>query len=265
MSRLLLISGFVLTILLIVPIQAQARHGRVLGTEADNLQVDLATTQGPGLLMPSSPLYFIDLWRDNFTLFLSSFDKEAQAKLHLKIAGERISEVKMTLEGKEVNARGLDIALSSITENINGAASSLKAQKNKGKNVEKLAGELNNIIDAQQISLRVIAKAHGDEVRLKIKAVQKAIDTDEIEIEDELSEDELDREVEDELEEQIEDERKEASSSAVKVDELEKELKRRGKDDSTSGSDNNDSNSGSSDSFGSSGSGSSGSGKSGKD
>ena len=276
MGRGLFTIALVFILLILSPSVVIARHGRVLGDATDSSNVDLLVNQGPGLLLPSSPLYFLDLWRDSFSLMLASFDQEAKARLHLKIAGERITEVKLMLEGKDVDSRGLDIALANIAENVEGAALSLNALKNRGQNVERLAVELDQIIDTQQSSLRIIAKAHGDKFKLKIKAVEEEIEEDEVEIEDELPEDEFGKEVADELEEEIEDEREEASRSLEKVKDLEEELqniptpKPTPKSGGSGSSGSGESGSGSSgsgddddDSSDSSGSGSSGSGSSG--
>lgn len=224
MGKFIFALGVVFVIIFVAALPVQARHGRVLGSQADNSRVDLATTQGPGLLLPSSPLYFIDIWRDNLSLFLSSFDKEAKAKLHLKIAGERITEVKIMLEGKDVNARGLDIALANITENVTGAAQALKDQKNKGKNVEKLALELNEIIGAQKESLRIIARAYDDKISFKVKAVERAVEEEEIKIEDQMVADLLDNELKKELEVAYDEAIKEAEAISDKVAGLEKKL-----------------------------------------
>lgn len=200
--------------------QSLARHSQVLGVSAQETTPDLPLSEGPGLLLPNSPFYFIDLWRDNLNLLLASFDGEAKARLHAKIAAERIVEVKLLLEGKNVNPAGLDTALNNIIQNIEGAKVVLKTEKNKGRPVEKLAAELNQIIDNQQVSLKIVAKIKDDRIRLKIKAVQKAIEDDEVEIEDELAEDELDREVEEELEDEVDDEAGEASGSAARIERL---------------------------------------------
>lgn len=226
MRRSFAVAVFIFALVLVVPIQAQARHGRVLGTQTDNINVNLATTQGSGFLLPNSPLYFLDIWRDNLSLFLSGFDKEAQAKLHLKIAGERITEVKIMLEGKDVNARGLDIALSSITENVTGAGQALKDQKNKGKNVEKLALELNEIIAAQKQSLRIIAGAYDDKISFKVKAVERAVEEEEIKIEDQMAADLLDNELKRELKAAYDEAVKEAEAASQKVASLEEKLEK---------------------------------------
>lgn len=233
MAKFFLAAALILIFLVLTPSTANARHGRVLGDATDSSRIDLTVNQGPGVLLPSSTFYFIDLWRDNLMLLLNSFNGEAKAKLHLKIAGERIAEVKLMLEGKDVEPRGLDIALANITENVEGALLSLKTLKNQGQNVEKLAIELDQIIDTQQGSLRVIAKAHSDKIKLKIKAVQAEIDEDEVEIEDEMPEDELENEIEDELEEEIEDEVEEARESSENAFRLVQELEREASEAST--------------------------------
>lgn len=204
-------------VLLSVGAAADARHGSVLGTATDSPSVDLTVNQGPGFLLPSSPLYFLDLWRDNLALLLVSFNGEAKARLHLKIAGERLTEVKAMLEVKDVTPRGLDIALANITENVDGAVATLTTLRNQGKNVEKLAIELNDVIDTQQVSLKLIIKISDDTVRFKLKAVEVAIDEDEVEVEDELPEDKLAGEIENELENKLEDEVDEAQKAADKA------------------------------------------------
>lgn len=197
-----------------------ARHSQVLGVSAQEPVSTIPLSQGPGLLLPNSPFYFIDLWRDNLSLLLASFDPEAKARLHAKIAAERIVEVKLMLEGKNVNLAGLDTALNNITQNIEGAKLVIKAKKQQGQPVEKLAAEINQIVDNQQQALKIVLKISDDKVKLKIKAVQKAIEEDEVEIEDELPEDELDREIEKELEDEVDDEAGEASGSAARIERL---------------------------------------------
>lgn len=277
MGRFLSAIGLGFLALLLLTQTAYARHGKVLGTETDSTRVDLSINQGPGFLLPSSPFYFLDLWRDNLSLLLASFNSEAKAKLHLKIAGERITEVKIMLEGKDVDPRGLDIALTNIAENVEGAVATLKQAKNQGKNVETLANELNILLDEEQSSLRIIAKAQDDKFRLKIKALEKELDENEVEIEDELPEDELAKETEEELEEKLEGEREEATKASIKAKSFEEELKKKAtptptprKEDGSSGSSGSRSSSSGSlgngdseTSGGSSGSGSSGSGTSG--
>lgn len=204
--------------------QVFARHSRVLGDSTEPQIPDLPISEGPGLFLPNSPFYFLDLWRDNLNLLLASFTPETKAKLHLKIAAERIVEVKMMLEAKNVSAPGLDTALANITQNIEGARVIVKTEGNRGKPVAKLASELNQTLDNQQEALRIIAKAGDERIRLKVRAAQEAVKDDEIEIEDELLEDELEIEIERELKQEVEDEVEEASESARRVEFLTQRL-----------------------------------------
>lgn len=197
-----------------------ARHSQVLGVAAQESTPALSISEGPGLLLPNSPFYFLDLWRDNLTLLLASFTPETKARLHLKIAAERIVEVKLMLEGKNVSPAGLDTALANITQNIEGAKVVLKSEKNKGRSVEKLASDLNQVINNQKAALKVVAKISDNRIRLKVRAVEETVKDDEAEIEDELSEDELENEIQDELKQEVADEVEEASESARKVEHL---------------------------------------------
>lgn len=157
---------------------------------------------------------------------MASFAPETKAKLHLKIAAERIVEVKMMLESKNVNAPGLDTALANITQNIEGANQVLKNEKSRGKSVEKLASEINRTLNSQDSALRLLAQASNESTRLKIKAVEARIADDEAEIEDEMPEDELEQELKDELEEEIEDEIGETHQSAQKAQLLLEKLRK---------------------------------------
>ena len=192
-----------LLIFLLTPTLAFASHGNVLGTKTFSSRIDLPVNEGPGLLLPTSPLYFADLWRDNLTLWYSRINGVGEAREHLRIAGERISEVKILLGNKNGNTKGLDIALANIAEHVNGAKEALKQEKNGGKNVEQLAVDLNSIIDNQQKALDILARASDSKAAYKIASLLESISEDEIEIEDEMPQALLASEIEDELEEKI--------------------------------------------------------------
>lgn len=197
-----------------------ANHGQVLGVEVPQRIPAIPISQGPGLLLPTSPIYFVDLWRDNLSLILASYDPETKAKLHLKIAAERIVEVKLLMEAKATNAPGLDTALANITENIEGAKLALKTERAKGRNVEKLAKELDQTVDKQKEALDILAQNADPRTSLKIEAVQIALKQNDTEIEDELAQDALDDEIGIELALEIAGQVKGASDSARRVDTL---------------------------------------------
>lgn len=206
----------VLTFLLILASPATA-----IAQENTSSRIDLSINQGPGILLPTSPLYFADVFKNNLRLMLASYDNNQKANIHLDIAGERIAEVRVMIEEKKMPARALDMALASLSENIEGARTELKKYKGKGQNVEELAVRLNTTINAQKESLHVLqAKAGGEEASLKIKAKLAKVREIEREIEDEMPEHELANEVVRELElayQQASDDAAQAVSEAANL------------------------------------------------
>ena len=61
-----------------------------------NLQIP-STSEGPGLILPDSPLFFLDQLKQEFRLFLV-FTPEAKAKIHASIAGERMAELRFMVQ-----------------------------------------------------------------------------------------------------------------------------------------------------------------------
>ncbi|MEK7075516.1 MAG: DUF5667 domain-containing protein, partial [Patescibacteria group bacterium] len=90
----------------------------VTGTAfAQNTQVTLPSAG----LTPASPFYFLDRLGENLRQFFT-FNPEAKAKLQIEFAGERIAEIKIMVEKKGVNAKGLAIAESLLKANVAYAA-----------------------------------------------------------------------------------------------------------------------------------------------
>src|SRR3989344_2849939 len=83
-------------------------------------------------LMPSSPFYFLERSGEGLREFFA-FSAEAKMKLHAERALERIAEVKAMLEEKEVNPRGLEIALERLEKNVQKVSNLAKKQKTRNK------------------------------------------------------------------------------------------------------------------------------------
>src|SRR3989344_1390098 len=87
----------------------------------------LAFAQSPQAALPSAGLtpessfYFLDRLGENLRQFFT-FNPEAKAKLQIEFAGERIAEIKVIVEEKGVNAKGLAIAQSLLQANVAYAA-----------------------------------------------------------------------------------------------------------------------------------------------
>lgn len=233
--RKILTALMALLTFLFAPALAFANHGDVLGTRTESSRVDLSVNQGPGFLLPTSPIYFVDLLRDNLGLLLHSYNDAVEAKFHLQLAGERISEINMMLDQKEITPRALDMALENMSENIEGAAQRLKLAKNKGNDVEQLASDLNDIINDEKDSLRAIASKTDAETTLKIAAKLAKIREIETGVEDEMAAGALEREIVAELQLALQGANAQASQSALQATALSEELAKKNPASSESG------------------------------
>ncbi len=92
-------------------------------------------------ITPESPFYFIDKIGEALRDFLT-FNPEAKARLQVAYAAERVAEIKVILETKGVEAKGLDVAKARLEANASKAADIVKQEKEKGKDVSKIAGEI---------------------------------------------------------------------------------------------------------------------------
>lgn len=210
------ILAFFLLFIVTVPV-TYAAHGRVLSAVRNSSRVDLTVNQGPGFLLPSSPIYFVDLLRDNLTLFLVSYDGSIKAKEHLRIAGERVAELNVLLDKEVIDQKSLNVGLENLADHVQAAAETLRSEKHRGKNVEELASDLNKAINEQKQSLRAIRVKGDNEANLKITAKLATIRDIEVTVEDEMRKDLLENEIVSELKIAYEEEAKAAAKAAERV------------------------------------------------
>ena len=123
-------------------------------------------------LTPESSLYFLDRLGENLRQFFT-FNPEAKAKLQIEFAGERIAEIKIMVEKKGVNAKGLAIAESLLQANVAYAAEIVSEEKISGKDVATLAKTLNDEFDARDKLLEQTFK----DAKAQLKAQRKEIKT----------------------------------------------------------------------------------------
>lgn len=123
-------------------------------------------------LTPESTFYFLDRLGENLRQFLT-FNPEARAKLQIEFAGERIAEIKIMVEEKGVNAKGLAIAQSLLQANVAYAAEIVSEEKTSGKDVSALAKTLNDEFDARDKLLEQTFK----DAKAQLKAQRKEIKT----------------------------------------------------------------------------------------
>lgn len=111
----------------------------------------------PGLT-PESPFYFFDKLGEALHEFFT-FNPEAKAHLQLAFAAERIAEIKLVLETKGVEAKGLEIAQARLEAHAAKAANIIEKEKERGKDVSKLAGE---IVDNFHLQRKAVKKVFED-------------------------------------------------------------------------------------------------------
>lgn len=194
-------------------------------------------------LKPGSPFYFLDRLGEALQEFLT-FSPESKARLQITFAAERIAEIKVIIESKEIDAKGLDTAQSRLQTSIAKAGAIVNEQKAKGENVSALATNLTNTLDVSKLSLDQTFKEQKRELKIKeselknqIRAARQAGDTAKVEelvqelgkvkaqlelldLKEEDIEDDLDEE-EEKLEEELE--AKSKAEKAIREAEREKE------------------------------------------
>lgn len=109
-------------------------------------------------LTPKNPFYFFDKAAEAISEFFT-FGAEAKAKLQAEHALERIAEVKAMLAKKEVNPQGLNVALDRLRDNVAKAAKIIQKEQQKGKDVSKLAKDLDTDFElTERLLKRILEK-----------------------------------------------------------------------------------------------------------
>ncbi|MBI2430579.1 MAG: hypothetical protein HYV39_01025 [Candidatus Levybacteria bacterium] len=194
---------------------ASAHHKeRVLGAQTSIVPQIPPTVEGPGLLLPDSPLFFLDRLKQNVRLVFA-FTPEAKAKVRADIAGERMAELRFMLA--KDNKPGIDTALQGVSENLRKAAEAINEAQLSGRSVFSIAKSINEDIRRKQEAFDVLEATENREISFKAKAAQAGLLQAKVRVEDALPEDELENEIEDDLHRLIEDEVEDASRSARRI------------------------------------------------
>lgn len=216
---IILILGF--TFATIKAASADSRS-EILGASTEKVQIP-PTVEGPGLLLPDSPLFFLDQLKQNVRLFLA-FAPENKAKVYTSIASERLAELRFMLAKN--NRLGIQTDLMGIADNFQKAAQELSLAQLSGKNVSDLAKTINNDIKQKQQTLDILENQTRGEIKTQTKAVSEGLMVAKIKVEDALPAQELENEIRDDLNRQIAKRVVEASESAQEIrtdlDELQK-------------------------------------------
>jgi len=125
-------------------------------------------------LTPESPFYFLDRIGEVLQEFLA-FNPEAKARLQVVFAGERIAEIKVILETKGVEAKGLAVAQARLEEHAKKAVDIVEKEKGKGKDVSKLAGEIVDNFHFQRKAAKQVFEDAKEEFKTKKRQLHKEL------------------------------------------------------------------------------------------
>lgn len=200
-----------------------AHHkAQVLGDATASSQLIFPpVTSGQGLILPDSPLFFLDQFSQQVKLLLA-FSSEQKAKVRAQIAGERLAELRIMLERQ--SPEGINVALSQLTKEVGFAAKDLSGAAAQGANVKVLAKQINEDIKFQRKLLNLVAHQTSGVLRNQLKTARQSLKEAKVEVEDELPEDELENEIEEGLTDEVENEVEEASESAKMLERALNEL-----------------------------------------
>mgnify|MGYP001601475809 CR=1 FL=1 len=182
---------------------------------AQNQQVALPSAG----LTPESPFYFFDKFGEAMRSFFT-FNPEGKAHLQITFASERVAEIKIILETKGVEAKGLEVAKSRLQAHLANAASIVVDQKAEGKDVSSLAKELDDEFESPKSALEQTFKEQEQAKSLVQQLGQVKAQKELLELKEEEVEDALERE-EERIEEEIE--AREEAEEAIREAEKEKQ------------------------------------------
>lgn len=209
---------------MIVPVSVYARHRRVLGVSTESALPQLPpTVEGPGLILPDSPFFFLDQVKQAIRLFFA-FNPQDKAKIHNAVAGERLAELRLMLLRQ--NQNGIKIALEGVSENLQKSAENLNTAQLFGKDITEIARQINNDIKRRQEILDVLENEAEGQLRLMVSIAQESILQSKMKVEDGLPNDELENEIRNDLDREIERRVRNTTDSARELEDSLDELNR---------------------------------------
>lgn len=134
-------------------------------------------------LTPESSFYFLDTLGEALQEFFT-FNPESKARLQITFAAERVAEIKVLLEARGVDAKGLEVAQSRLQAHLAAAVAIVTEQKTEGKDITALAKELDDDMEQPKSALiQAFKQEERDletkekELKAQLKAAHQAGDT----------------------------------------------------------------------------------------
>lgn len=181
-----------LVVLLPGAVSAQTRQS-VLGASTSSATLSLPpTTEGPGLFLPDSPFYFLDMLKQQVRLFFA-FTPEEKVQTYMSIAGERMAEVRFELQ--KGNSTAAEVALQGLKDNTKAAATLIAQQKFAGNDMTTTAEIVNETIKRRQQDLDMLDTEATGGFKAEVDAADAALTDAKIQVEDSLPQALLQREI----------------------------------------------------------------------
>lgn len=205
-----------LVLILVFPKLVYSHHqAQVLGVSTSSAIPQIPpTAEGPGLILPDSPFFFLDEIKQNIRLLLA-FTPQERAKVHGAIAGERLAELRLMLARQ--NNNGIETDLKGVAENLQKASEDLETAQLMGKDVLQLAQLINENIKSKQDTLDVLEDQSAGELHAMVLGAQTSILKSKLRVEDSLPKTQIENEIRDDLYRQLAKKVKYASSSSYEL------------------------------------------------
>lgn len=162
---------FVVSFSLTSPLLAYER-GLVKGESTVTAVSGFNLSEGPGFFLPSSPLYFLDLFVNKLKVQMASGPSE-EVRRRGAVAAERLVELKISLEAN--NPKGIDTALSNLIEHLDGIRSVFVKEKAAGRDVSKLSEETIARLESDYQALQSLMGVSDEVMTKKLEAVDTAL------------------------------------------------------------------------------------------
>lgn len=165
----------------------------VLGDTTTSINPQIPpTVGGPGLLLPDSPLFFLDQAKQEVRVALS-FTPEARAKIYADVASERLAELRFMLAKNDKKA--IRVALEGVYDNFQNAAEELDQAQLSGRSITDLSKQINDLIHEHQKALDSLESRATGLLKSQVAVAQKSLLISKVSIEEHLKAEDLAEEV----------------------------------------------------------------------
>lgn len=191
---------------------------------AQNKNIFPAVTNGPGHILPDSPIYFVDNLYQEIKLVLA-ITPEKRALVRNEIVGERMAELRvMHARGSE---RGVSNALYELSRESRALSADLKDAQLAGRDVTKIAKTINDSLRLNRQVLAVASNGSSEELSLKLDSANESLLIAKVNVEDYLNPTDLEGAVDEDLEDEVETAVLGIETQAVNADKKLEKLEKR--------------------------------------